>query len=164
MRILNNDPKSLILRAEQIVDSLQMFSHPWNPNSELSGAYLGRAVGLERIGVNFLKLAPGKESFVYHSHQREEEWIYILSGHGTAEIEDEEFAVGSGDFMGFPTPSVAHHLRNTGDEDLVYLMGGENLEVEIAEFPRLGKRMLRRGDAIDIYDVADAKPFGPLET
>lgn len=41
--------------------------------------------------------------------------------------------------MGFPTPSVPHHLRNIGDEDLVYLVGGENLEVEVADFPRLKK-------------------------
>jgi uncharacterized cupin superfamily protein len=158
------DQKSLILRAEQISDSLQTFSHPWNPNSEVSGTQLGRTVGLKRTGVNFVKVPPGKESFIYHSHYREEEWIYILSGRGVAEIDGEEFAVGSGDFMGFPTPSVAHHLRNTGDEDLVYLMGGENLEVEIADFPRLGKRMLRCGDTVEIYDLSDAKPFGALNT
>jgi uncharacterized cupin superfamily protein len=113
-----NSENPLILRAEQITDLLQTFSHPWNPNSEISGAFLGRTVGLKRVG--------------------------------------------AGDFMGFPTPSVAHHLRNTGNEDLVYLMGGETLEVENAEFPRLGKRMLRRGDAVEIYDCSDAKPFGPL--
>ena len=158
------DPKTLILRAEKILDSLQTFSHPWKPNSEISGAYLGRTVGLKRTGVNFVKVPPGKESFVYHSHYQEEEWIYILSGQGVAEIDGEEFEVEAGDFMGFPTPSVAHHLRNTSEEDLVYLMGGENLEVEIAEFPRLGKRMLRRGDAIEIYDSSDAKPFGPFDT
>lgn len=156
--------KSLVLRAEQIADGLQAFSHPWNPKSELLGTYLGRTVGLKRTGVNFVKVPPGKESFIYHSHYREEEWIYILSGRGVAEIDGEEFEVSSGDFMGFPTPSVAHHLRNAGDEDLVYLMGGENLDIEIAEFPHLGKRMLRRGDAVEIYDFSDAKSFGPLDT
>lgn len=65
--------------------------------------------------------------------------------------------------MEFPTPSVAHHLRNAGDEDLVYLTGGENLDVEIAEFPHLDKRMIRREGAIEIYDLSDAKPFEPLD-
>lgn len=157
------DQQPLMVRAEQIAANLQTFSHPWNPNSELSGTYLGRVVGLNRTGVNFVKVPPGKESFIYHAHHREEEWIYILSGRGVAEIDGEEFEVGSGDFMGFPTPSVAHHLRNAGDVDLVYLMGGENLDVEIAEFPHLGKRMLRRGDNIEIYDFSDAKPFGALD-
>ena len=157
------EKKSPILRAKQIADSIQTFSHPWNPNSEISGTYLGQTVGLKRTGINFARIAPGKESFVYHSHYCEEEWIYILSGKGVAEIDGEEFEVGSGDFMGFPTPSVAHHLRNTGDEDLVYLMGGENLDIEIAEFPKLGKRMLRRGTMIEIYDSSDAKPFEALD-
>jgi uncharacterized cupin superfamily protein len=62
--------------------------------------------------------------------------------------------------MAFPTPSVAHHLRNAGEEDLVYLAGGENLDIEIADFPRLGKRMFRREDAIEIFDLSDAQPFG----
>ena len=65
--------------------------------------------------------------------------------------------------MGFPTPSVAHHLRNPYEEDLVYLVGGETLDVEIADFPRLGKRMLRRGQNVEIYEMSDAKGFGPLQ-
>jgi hypothetical protein len=42
-------------------------------------------------------------------------------------------------------------------------MGGENLDVEIADFPRLGKRMIRREGNIEIYDTSSAKSFGPLE-
>ena len=158
------DQNPFILRAEQIAANARTFSHPWNPNSELSGTQLGRMVGLKRTGIGLVKVPPGKESFIYHSHYREEEWIYILAGRGVAEIDGAEFEVGAGDFMGFPTPSVAHHLKNAGDEDLVYLVGGEHVEVEIAEFPHLGKRMLRRGDAVEIYDISDAKPFGTLET
>ena len=158
------DKKSFLLRAQQIEDSMQTFSHPWNPKSEISGTQMGRLLGLKRTGVNFVRVPPGKESFVYHSHYREEEWIYILSGCGIGEIDGEEFEVGAGDFMAFPTPSVAHHLRNAGDEDLVYLAGGENLDVEITDFPHLGKRMFRREDAIEIFDVSDAKPFGALDT
>ena len=41
-------------------------------------------------------------------------------------------------------------------------MGGEALDVDIADFPRLGKRMVRRGQEVEIYDVSAAKNFGPL--
>lgn len=158
------EKKSLILRASQIADNMQTFSHPWNPKSEISGTYMARLLGLKRTGVNFAKVTPGKESFVYHSHYCEEEWIYILSGKGIAEIDGEEFEVYPGDFMAFPTPSIAHHLKNAGDEDLVYLTGGENLDAEIADFPHLGKRMIRTRDRIEIFDTKDAKPFGALDT
>jgi uncharacterized cupin superfamily protein len=45
-------------------------------------------------------------------------------------------------FYGISTPSVAHHLKNTGDEDLVYRDKEKNLDIEIAEFPRLKKQMI----------------------
>ena len=153
-----------LLRAADIAAKSASHSHPWNPKSEMTGAQLGRLAGLKRTGVSLVRIAPGRESFVYHRHEREEEWLYILSGTGTAEIDGGDYAVGPGDFMGFPAPSVAHHLRNTGDEDLVYLMGGENRDSEIADFPKLGKRMVRHGGQVDIYDIADAKPFGALES
>jgi uncharacterized cupin superfamily protein len=155
--------RRFLIKADEAADEAVGFSHPWNPNSEIFGTRLSTLTGLSRIGVNLLHVPAGKESFVYHSHYREEEWIYIISGRGIAEIDDEEFEVAAGDFMGFPTPSVAHHLRNPYDEDLVYLVGGERLDVEIADFPRLGKRMLRRGQDVEIYETSDAKSFGPLE-
>ena len=39
-------------------------------------------------------------------------------------------------------------------------MGGEVLDVDVADFPRLGRRMVRRGQDIEIYDVSDAQAFG----
>jgi uncharacterized cupin superfamily protein len=156
--------RKVLIKADEVADEAAGFSHPWNPNSEIVGTRLSTLVGLSRTGVSLVHIPAGKESFVYHAHYREEEWIYIISGRGIAEIDDEEFEVSAGDFMGFPTPSVAHHLRNPYDEELVYLVGGENLDVEVAEFPRLGKRMLRRGQDVEIYETCDALSFGPLET
>lgn len=155
-------PSLNIVRAADIAAHAQEFSHPWNPHSLMRGTQLGRSVGLKRTGVNFMRVPAGKESYVYHSHRYEEEWMYVISGAGIALIDGQEFAIAAGDFLGFPTPSVAHLLRNTGTEDLVYLAGGENREFEIAEFPLLGKRMVRMGQQVDIYDADDAKAFGPL--
>src|SRR5919199_3879547 len=155
--------RKFLIKGNEVAENTVGFSHPWNPNSEIIGTRLSGLVGLSRLGVNLLRVPAGKESFVYHSHYREEEWIYIISGRGVAEIDGEEFEVAAGDFMGFPTPSVAHHLRNPYEEDLVYLVGGETLDVEIADFPRLGRRMLRRGQNVEIYEMSDAKGFGPLQ-
>ena len=157
------DANKLILTSSEITEREQPFSHPWNPTSQLIGVQLGRALGLKRTGVSIARIPPGKESFVYHSHQHEEEWLYILSGRGIAEIDAEEIEVGTGDFMAFPAPSVPHHLKNPFDEELVYLMGGENREIEIADFPRLGKRMVRSREKIEIYNASDARPFPALD-
>ena len=148
-----------LLRAQEIQSKESTFSHPWNPNSSITGTMLARVLGLRRVGVSLARIPPSKESLVYHSHHFEEEWIYVLAGRGIAEIDGAEFEVGAGDFMAFPTPSVAHHLRNAGSDDLIYLMGGENRDFEIADFPRLGRRMIREGDRVDVYDLSAAKPF-----
>lgn len=155
--------RKFIVRHSEMEEQASSFSHPWNPNSQVYATRLSDQVGLSRVGLSWVRVPPGKESFVYHSHYREEEWIYILSGQGLARIEGEEYEVGAGDFMGFPPPQTAHHLRNSGEQDLVYLMGGEALDSDIADFPGLSKRMVRRGYDIEIYDTADAKSFGPLE-
>jgi uncharacterized cupin superfamily protein len=113
--------------------------------------------------VNFARIPPGKESFMYHSHYSEEEWLYILKGCGIARIDDVEYEVAAGDFMAFPTPSVAHHLRNPFAEDLVYLMGGEHHEIEVTDFPDLRRRMFKHKNGADIFDLNAAQPFGPLD-
>lgn len=151
---------SPLLRSQQIQNIPdEAFSHPLNPQSEIHGVSLSDSVGMKRIGVYLVRIPPHKESFIYHSHEREEEFLYILSGRGIAEIDNEEFEVGAGDFMGFPTPSVAHHLRNPFDEDLVYLVGGERHDMEIADFPRLRKRLLRNGNQAQLADWDSLKPL-----
>ncbi|EYF00145.1 cupin domain-containing protein [Chondromyces apiculatus] len=134
-------------------------SHPLNPRSEVHCTLLSRATGLSRVGVNLLRVPPGKESFAYHRHECEEEFLYILSGRGVAEIGDEEVEVGPGDFLGFPAPSVAHHLRNPFDEELVYLSGGESKQLEVADFPRHGKSLVRRGEKMAFVE---SSAFGGL--
>ena len=166
MRAMPNEAekKPNLIRAADLAGRPQpSFSHPLNPNSKISGHVLGPATGLERIGFNILRVPPGKESFAYHRHFGEEEFIYILSGRGIAEIGDEEFEVGPGDFMGFPTSSPGHHLRNPFEEDLVYISGGEHRPMETAAFPRLGKVLVRVGDKVSIFDGESATTFPGFE-
>ncbi|EDX71398.1 Cupin domain protein [Coleofasciculus chthonoplastes PCC 7420] len=154
------DEQHSLLKASDI-NSMEAFEfrHPLNPNSEIYLRFLGRAVGLKRIGVTIARVPPGKESFIYHAHQNEEEWVYILSGRGIAEIGDREYEVEPGDFMGFGLPQQPHHLRNPFDEDLVYLIGGEAGRLDIAIFPRMGKRVIRDGESAYIFDESALQLF-----
>ena len=154
------DERHSLLKASDIdsMDAVE-FHHPLNPNSEIYLRFLGRAVGLKRIGVTIARVPPGKESFIYHAHRNEEEWIYILSGRGIAEIGDAECEVETGDFLGFGLPQQPHHLRNPFNEDLVYLMGGEADRQDVGVFPRLGKRAIRDGDSAFIVDDSALQPF-----
>jgi uncharacterized cupin superfamily protein len=152
-----NEKKPALLRAADMRAREESASHPWNPNSDVRGVRLGVPTGLTRTGVNLYRVAPGKESLIYHAHYYEEEWIYIVGA---------EYEVGPGDFMGFAadgTNAIAHHMRNPFAEELVYLCGGEHRELDVAEFPRQGWRAVRRDNGVDLYKIADVKkPFPPL--
>jgi uncharacterized cupin superfamily protein len=149
----------LVLAADRTPATEERASHPWNPRSEIRGWTLSRRAGLQRTGVNWLCIPPGKESFAFHSHEVEEEWLFVLSGQGELEIGDERFAIGPGDFAGFPGGSHARLVRNTGSADLCYLSGGENRDVEVADFPRLGRRMVKVGGRATVYPAAAGEPF-----
>ncbi len=156
--------ESLIVRAADRTSSNEVASkHPMNPSSDLRGHALSRVAGLTRIGVSTVRVPPGKESFVYHRHHCEEEFLYVLSGRGVVEIDEEQHEIGAGDFVGFPA-GVAHHLKNTSGEDLVYLSGGENREFEIADYPRHGQRMVRLGNKIDVFPTSVITAFPGAET
>ena len=143
--------RKYLVRADEISEQAVTASHPWNPNSEFTGTRLAVLCGLTRVGVSLMKVPPGKESFIYHSQEREEEWIYVISGRGVAEIEDEEFEV-------VRTTTAIQEPQ----EDLVYLVGGENVDIEVANFPRLGRRIIRKGEDVQVYRTSDATGFGEL--
>jgi uncharacterized cupin superfamily protein len=147
-------PESHLATSAQIQAEPEVpIAHPLNPNSEVYLRRLSVKVGLQREQVYLSRIPPGKESFIYHAHKGDEEWLYILSGRGRALIGDKTFEVGPGDFMGFPTPSVGHHLTNPYNEDLVYLMGGERGRTDIVEFPTAGKMGLFSSDGIHMADL-----------
>lgn len=152
-------PRCLLSAAELAAMPEVHIRHPFNPGSDVHLRPLGRTVGLKRLSLSLARVPPGKESFIYHSHERDEEFLYILSGRGQAEIGDRVYEVGPGDFMGFPTPSVGHHLRNPYDEDLVYLMGGEHSGLDIGSFPKVGKRVIFGESGIWSVAEADLRPM-----
>lgn len=148
-----------LLTRRQISDLAEAhIRHPFNSKSDVYLKRLSHAAGLTRFALSLARVPPGKESFVFHSHERDEEFVYILSGRGRAEIGDDVFEVGPGDFMGFPAPGgPAHNLLNPYDEDLVYLMGGESSGFDMGHFPRLGRHIVFGPSGIHAVDDAALK-------
>lgn len=152
-------PKYLVRTKDLPASEARRVRHPLNPNSDITIQPLSDRVGLQRAALSLARVPPGKESFIPHAHSVQEEFVYILEGEGTAEIGDQTVVVGPGDYLGFPTDGVPHHLRNTGTTDLVYLMGGERTPLDIGSFPTVGKRIVfdMHQNIIEMYDVDDAR-------
>lgn len=138
------DAATHLLRAADIQQiPEQRVQHQFNENAIRHTRTLTSATGMQRIGIHQVRLAPGCDSTTHHSHDADEEFIYVLSGQGQARIGAETFPIGAGDFMGFPAPSPAHSMTNTGTEDLVYLMGGERNASDTVHYPELRRSMLK---------------------
>ena len=135
--------KSLIRRQEVEALHEQARPHPLDASLVRHTRSLGDAVGLATIGVHLVRLEKGDTSSVLHFHHQDEEWIYILSGSGIANIGDEQHEVGAGDFMGFVAGSVPHNLHNPNADDLVYLVGGNRWPFDVCDYPKIGKRRYR---------------------
>ena len=65
--------------------------------------------------------------------------------------------------LGFATPSVPHVLRNTFDEECVYLMGGEDRPIDVVSYPELDKRylLMQTDKGTEFYELGEPiKPMG----
>lgn len=96
---------------------------------------LGDAFGLTRFGVNLTILPPQAQSALLHRHSRQEEFIYILSGHPTLRTDAGETLLSPGMCMGFPAGGLAHHLINRTEEDVHYLEVGDRNPDDQGEYP-----------------------------
>ena len=118
--------------------------HPFNPASEMQLLPLGRSSGMKRVGVNLIRIPPGKESFIPHAHAVQEEFVFVLEGAGEVVLNGVTHPLAPGDFVGFPTDGVVHSVVSKGPDDLVYLTGGEGGSIEVAEMPSIGKTTIFR--------------------
>jgi uncharacterized cupin superfamily protein len=114
--------------------------HVLNKRAIRRGKSLGDAIGMRDMGIHLVKVVPGDASTEYHTHYCDEEFVYILSGRGVAEIGGRKVEIGPGDFMGFTAKALPHAMSNPYREDLVYLLGGTRKAIDISEYPRSRKR------------------------
>jgi uncharacterized cupin superfamily protein len=154
------DPRALaLLAADRAGMEEDVVRHPLNRNAELHGISLSRKVGLERLGLNLVRVPPGRDSFALHAHAFEEEFVFVLAGRGIVRADDAKFEIARGDFVGFPAGGPAHLLHNPYDEDLVYLAGGERREFDVIDFPQAGRRLVRIGGESTLYPAQSGEPL-----
>lgn len=146
-------PRELLTATAIAALAGQRRVHPLNPNAVRNVKSLGDAVGLTQLGVHMVTILPGNDSTEYHRHLYEEEFVYLLSGSGTAEIDGQQIAVAAGDFLGFPRNGVAHGLSNTGTEPLVCLVAGQRLGQDVCDYPHQNKRLYINGAQEDMVET-----------
>lgn len=115
--------------------------HQFNEKAIRHTKSIGDLAGLTSIGLHLVRVEPGDETTQHHNHEISDEFVYILEGSATLYLDQEAFQLSAGDFVGFPKKGPAHSMKNTGDVDLVYLMGGGRPDIDICNYPRINRRM-----------------------
>ena len=153
-------PHPLLRAADIETLDEHIYVHQFNPNAIRHTKSLGDRVGLSQVGVHLVRVAPGDDSTQHHVHLIEEEFIYILSGRGIAQIGDEKYEIGPGDFMGFVAGYLPHSMANPFEADLVYLAGGNRSEVDICSYPDIKLKQYRlknQREAVHWDDIDQVK-------
>mgnify|MGYP000474390505 CR=1 FL=1 len=155
-------PANIVRTADLDLDEAMAVSHPLNPRSKIHMKRLSDPAGLSHLGVSMARVPPGKESFALHVHSRQEEWIYVVSGHGHVQLDDTRYPIAPGDFVGFPAGGPAHVVINSSTEDLLFLQGGDRREGDRGFFPELGKVSYQYDEghmALVDTDALEIRPF-----
>jgi uncharacterized cupin superfamily protein len=118
-------------------------THFLNDNAKRLNKSLGDLAGLTGFGFHVIEVEPGFETTEHHSHQYEDECVFVLAGSATALIGDEAFEISVGDFIGYRKGGLPHSIKNTGTETLRCIVVGERLAHDVGDYPRLGKRIYR---------------------
>lgn len=97
---------------------------------------LGDQFGLRNFGVNLTELPPGAVSALRHGHSRQDEFIYIVSGHPVLRTDAGDTALAPGMCAGFAAGrSDAHCLWNPTAEVVTYLEIGDRTPGDVAHYP-----------------------------
>ena len=132
---------------------------PYNePCKQRRSIRLGDAAGLTQFGVNLLTLDPGVWSSQRHWHEKEDEFIYVLSGEVVLATDQGAETMRAGDSAGFKAGvRDGHHLRNeTKDAATILVVGtrddadwGEYSDIDMKFLPSGGGYVRKNGEPIE---------------
>jgi len=97
---------------------------------------LGNAASLQNFGVNLVELAPGSASALRHWHDKQDEFIYVLSGEITLVTDAGEKILTVGDCAGFAAKVAdGHCLINRSNAIATYLEIGDRTANDKVVYP-----------------------------
>ncbi len=118
---------------------------------------LGRAAGTKDVGVNRVRVAPGKLPTPPHSHGASEEIYYVLAGSGLLWQDETVHEVRAGDCV-IQRANELEHTFIAGADGLEFLVFGTRHPTELGWLPRSGAMRLGwpwvEGRVDDPWDTA----------
>ncbi len=155
-------PETLDERPATVVNLDQLEPQPLErPRVQRMRRDLGRAIGSQRTGLQFVQVAPGKEATAQHCHSIEEEIFVILDGDGFLVLDQELTPVRSGHVVVRPGGTGVAHVFRAGERGLSFLAYGTRDPGDVCYYPRSNKIAFRgvgvmgRLERLDYWDGED---------
>jgi uncharacterized cupin superfamily protein len=124
-----------------------------------SSLRLGDAGGLTQFGANLVTLEPGAISSLRHWHEKEDEFVWVVSGALTLVQDAGETAMRPGDCAAFPAGVAdGHQFRNDTALAASFLVVGTRALGEVAHYSDVD--LLVRIDAAGaVFTRRDGSPY-----
>ena len=120
---------------------------------------LSDAGGLTQYGAYVQTLHPGARSANNHWHEKEDEFLYVLSGEVTVVEGGDAHVLQVGDSVCWPAGvAVAHHAANRSDQPCSYVIVGSRVDQDICHYPDTGRTLHTQGKARRLLE-ADGQLF-----
>ena len=123
------------------------------------------SAGIQQYGAYLQTLQPGARSSTRHWHEREDEFLYVVSGKVTVVEDDGPHVLEPGDAACWPAgvPN-AHHVMNQSTDPCSYLIVGTRLTHDVCHYPDVGKTLHTEGQTWRVVDAAGTVlKSGPVE-
>lgn len=131
--------KPIAIAATQAPARVKPSIYPEPYASQMAGRIkrpLGELFGLTNFGVNLTVLPARSVSALRHAHSRQDEFIYIVSGHPTLVTADGQTPMQPGMCAGFKAGTGdAHQLINETVAEVVYLEVGDRTAGDAVVYP-----------------------------
>jgi len=119
-----NSRPPFIVSAADVPERSHVYPQSDEPMGPLRA--IGHAAGLQRVGINLQRLAPGQRSSWPHAESDEEEFVYVIEGAVDAWIDGDIHPMTAGDLAAFPAGTgICHCFINNGEREAQLLVGGE---------------------------------------
>ena len=123
-------------------------------------APVGKALGLTRIGVHHVRLAPGRRTSYPHAESAEEEFVFVVEGRPDAWVDGVLHPLEPGDSIGLPAGTgVCHAILNNTTSEVRLLVVGERPKPENRVYYPLNQ--IHEATREDRWFDPPERPMGP---
>lgn len=117
-------------------------------------AGLSEAGGITQYGAYLQTLQPGARSSTRHWHEREDEFLFVVSGQVTVVENDGKHVLQPGDAACWPAGDAnAHCVLNESGEPCSYLIVGTRLTHDVCHYPDVGRTLFTEGSLWRLEDA-----------